>query len=54
LTEAKQHLERARERQREYANKSRRHVEFEVGDWSEVDRSVQSYQEKKGTKIGSK
>jgi hypothetical protein len=32
LTEAKQHLERARERQREYANKSRRHVEFEVGD----------------------
>ncbi|KAG7674175.1 hypothetical protein KSW81_006007 [Nannochloris sp. 'desiccata'] len=32
LTEAKQHLERARERQREYANKSRRHVEFKVGD----------------------
>ncbi|KAG7670696.1 hypothetical protein KSW81_003250 [Nannochloris sp. 'desiccata'] len=29
---AKQHLERARERQREYANKSRRHVEFKVGD----------------------
>ena len=32
LAEAKQHLERARERQRFYANKSRRHVEFKVGD----------------------
>ncbi len=32
LHAAKQHLERARERQRVYANKSRRHVEFKVGD----------------------
>ena len=32
LTAAKQHLERARERQREYANRSRRHVPFQVGD----------------------
>jgi len=32
LAEAKQHLERARERQRDYANKFRRDVRYEVGD----------------------
>lgn len=32
LTAAKQHLENARERQRNYANRSRRDVEYEVGD----------------------
>lgn len=32
LAKAKQHLESARERQQAYANKSRRHVEYEVGD----------------------